>query len=69
MMTRIVVALSLALLLAGCGGYVLTLKDGRSIETKAAPELDSKTNFYKVETKSGDKLQINKDEVLMIKQR
>lgn len=69
MMTRMVVTVFLAMLVAGCGGHVMTLKNGRTIETKDAPEFDSKTGFYKVETKSGEKIQINRDEVLMIKQR
>lgn len=62
-------AVPLALLLAGCGGHVVVLKSGRSIETSKMPELDAKSGFYRVETKDGEKMQINKDEIVMIRDK
>ena len=68
-MKRMFFAVFLALLLAGCGGHVVVLKSGQTIETSKAPELDTKTGFYRVESKDGKRLQVNKDEVLMIRDK
>ena len=57
-------------LLAGCAApHVMVLKDGTTIETVNAPEFDNKTGFYEFETTDGKMTQINKDEVVSIKEK
>lgn len=68
-MKKLMLAVPLAFLLAACGGHVVVLKSGQSLETSKAPELDAKTGFYRVETKDGKKMQVNKDEILMIRDK
>lgn len=54
--------------LVGCSTpSVITLKDGRQIQTTDAPKLDSDAGFYQFEQLDGKKTTINKDEVLTIK--
>ena len=69
MKVRMFFVVCLAMLLSGCATYIVTLKDGKSYETSKQPELDTKTGFYKIETKDGDKLQINKSQIVTIKEK
>lgn len=55
--------------LAGCSTpSVITLKDGRQIQTTDRPKLDADAGFYKFEQLDGRQTTINKDEVLTIKE-
>lgn len=49
--------------------HSMTLKDGRVIETADEPEFNRKTGFYEYRTVDGKKVQINKDEVLEVKEK
>ena len=69
MKVRMFFVACLALLVSGCAHYVVTLKGGKTYETRKEPELDTKTGFYRIETRNGDKLQINKDEIVTIKEK
>lgn len=56
-------------LLAGCATpSVITLKDGRQIQTTDAPKLDADAGFYKFKQLDGKETTINKDDVLTIKE-
>ena len=68
-MKRNFFAMTLAVLLDGCGGHVVVLKSGQTIETSKAPELDTASGFYRFESKDGKRMQVNKDEVLMIRDK
>lgn len=55
--------------LAGCATpSVITLKDGRQIQTTDAPKLDADAGFYKFKQLDGKERSINKDDVLTIKE-
>ena len=56
-------------LLAGCATpSVITLKDGRQIQTTDTPKLDADAGFYKFKQLDGKETTINKDDVLTIKE-
>ncbi len=59
---------SLFMLTACSTPYTLTLKDGTVIETPDEPEFNRKTGFYEYETLDGKKVQVNKDEVLDVRE-
>lgn len=60
-------ALGLATL-AGCSSpAVITLNDGREIQSVDTPHFDSKTGFYEFEQLDGKRTQINKDQVSTVK--
>lgn len=60
-------ALGLATL-AGCSSpAVITLNDGREIQSVDTPHFDSKTGFYEFEQLDGKRTQINKDQVSAVK--
>ncbi len=62
-----VMAIVAAIWILGCATpHLITLKDGETIQTKAEPKLDKKAGFYKFETQTGEKKQLNKDEVRSI---
>lgn len=55
--------------LAGCSTpSVITLKDGRQIQTTDKPKLDADAGFYRFEQLDGKATVINKDDVLTIKE-
>lgn len=55
--------------LAGCATpSVITLNDGREIQTVDAPEYDDEAGFYEFEQLDGKPARINKDEVLSVKE-
>ncbi len=55
--------------LAGCSTpSVITLNDGREIQTVDAPEYDDDAGFYEFEQLDGKPTRINKDEVLSVKE-
>lgn len=55
--------------LAGCATpSVITLKDGRQIQTTDAPKLDADAGFYRFKQLDGKESSINKDDVLTIKE-
>ncbi|MFT0212665.1 YgdI/YgdR family lipoprotein [Pseudomonas sp. F1_0610] len=55
-------------LLAGCSSpSIITLNDGREIQTVDQPEYNKKTGFYEYEQQDGKEASVNKDEVLTIK--
>ncbi len=72
MKVKAIVALLLAGslgLLAGCATpSVITLKDGRQIQTTDTPKLDADAGFYKFKQLDGKETTINKDDVLTIKE-
>lgn len=55
--------------LAGCATpSVITLKDGRQIQTTDVPKLDADAGFYRFQQLDGKDSSINKDDVLTIKE-
>ena len=67
---RVPVAYSLGLAtLAGCASpSVITLNDGREIQTVDAPDYDSTSGFYEFEQLDGKQTRINKDQVRTVKE-
>ena len=64
------VCLSCLFILSACADpSVITMKDGTTIETTDEPDFNHKTGFYEFETADGQKVQLNKDEVLDIKEK
>lgn len=60
---------SMLAILAGCSTpSVITLKDGRQIQTTDAPKLDADAGFYRFKQLDGKATSINKDDVLTIKE-
>lgn len=72
MTQRIVPALLLALglaTLAGCASpSVITLTDGREIQTVDKPTYDEDSGFYEFEQLDGKRATINKDQVQTVKE-
>lgn len=63
----ILAACSLAVL-AGCSTpSVITLNDGREIQTVDRPSFDEETGFYEFEQLDGKRATINKDQVRTVK--
>lgn len=55
--------------LAGCSSpSVITLNDGREIQSVDSPEFDSDTGFYEFEQLDGKRTKINKDQVRTVKE-
>ncbi len=59
---------SLLMLTACSTPHTMTLKNGSIIEMADEPEFNRKTGFYEYETLDGKKVQVNKDEVLDVKE-
>ncbi|MGP0175013.1 YgdI/YgdR family lipoprotein [Pseudomonas sp. NCHU5208] len=72
MTQRTLPALFLALglaTLAGCSTpSVITLNDGREIQTVDTPDYDDETGFYEFEQLDGKRATINKDQVRTVKE-
>jgi len=72
MNNRITAALLMALgltALAGCASpSVITLNDGREIQTMDEPEFDEETGFYEFEQLDGKRAKVNKDQVRSLKE-
>jgi hypothetical protein len=61
-------ALGLATL-AGCANpSVITLNDGREIQTTDTPKYDDDTGFYQFEQLDGKETRLNKDQVRTVKE-
>lgn len=62
--------LSLGLVtLAGCSTpSVITLNDGREIQTVDRPDFDDDTGFYEFEQLDGKRTKVNKDQVRTVKE-
>ncbi|HBX57689.1 YgdI/YgdR family lipoprotein [Pseudomonas sp. UBA2684] len=61
-------ALGLATL-AGCASpSVITLNDGREIQTVDQPEYDDDSGFYEFEQLDGKRAKVNKDQVRTVKE-
>ena len=57
-------------LFIGCAmPHVVILKNGTTINTKSAPFFDRRTGFYWYESPDGVKGQINRDEIVEIKEK
>ncbi|MCY1555216.1 hypothetical protein D9M68_918540 [compost metagenome] len=55
--------------LAGCSSpSVITLNDGREIQTIDSPEYDSESGFYVFEQLDGKRVRVNKDQVRSVKE-
>ena len=55
--------------LAGCSSpSVITLNDGRELQTVDSPKFDSDTGFYEFEQLDGKRTKINKDQVRTVKE-
>ena len=68
--SRFAVCLCTLFVLTACAApHTLTLKDGRVIDTADEPDFNRKTGFYEYKTVDGKKVQINKDEVLEVKEK
>lgn len=64
----LLIALGFAVL-AGCASpSVITLNDGREIQTVDKPEYDEETGFYEFEQLDGKRATINKDQVQTVKE-
>ena len=72
MTLRTVPALMLALglaTLAGCASpSVITLNDGREIQTVDTPKYDDDSGFYEFEQLDGKQNRVNKDQVRTVKE-
>ena len=72
MSQRTIAALFLTLglaTLAGCASpTVITLNDGREIQTIDEPDFDDDTGFYEFEQLAGKCERVNKDEVRTVKE-
>ncbi|MFJ2366636.1 YgdI/YgdR family lipoprotein [Pseudomonas sp. NPDC087697] len=54
--------------LAGCSSpTVITLNDGREIQSVDTPKYDSKSGFYEFEQLDGKQTRVNKDQVRTVK--
>ncbi|MGY4535377.1 major membrane immunogen (membrane-anchored lipoprotein) [Pseudomonas sp. TE3786] len=69
---RIIAAFALAfglVALAGCSSpSVITLNDGREIQTVDQPEYDNDSGFYEFEQLDGKRTKVNKDQVRTVKE-
>ena len=55
--------------LTGCSSpSVITLNDGREIQTVDAPKYDSSSGFYQFKQLDGKETRINKDQVRTVKE-
>lgn len=55
--------------LAGCSSpAVITLNDGREIQTVDQPEYDEESGFYEFEQLDGKRARVNKDQVRTVKE-
>ena len=55
--------------LAGCSSpAVITLNDGREIQTVDEPEFDEDAGFYEFEQLDGKRARVNKDQVRTVKE-
>nr|WP_289635063.1 YgdI/YgdR family lipoprotein [Pseudomonas sp. sp1636]MDM8347791.1 YgdI/YgdR family lipoprotein [Pseudomonas sp. sp1636] len=55
--------------LAGCASpSVITLNDGREIQTINTPEFDDDSGFYEFEQLDGNRAKVNKDQVRTIQE-
>ncbi|SDF67840.1 YgdI/YgdR family lipoprotein [Pseudomonas seleniipraecipitans] len=72
MKQRTIAAFLLALglvTLAGCSTpSVITLNDGREIQTVDRPDFDDDTGFYEFEQLDGKRTKVNKDQVRTVKE-
>lgn len=69
MFARNLTALVLVGLLAGCSSpSVITLIDGREIQTMDQPKYDNNSGFYEYEQLDGKRARINKDQVRSVKE-
>ncbi|MGI9282700.1 MAG: YgdI/YgdR family lipoprotein [Endozoicomonas sp.] len=58
-----------AVLLTGCASpHVITMKDGRNIQTQDTPEMND-DGFYEYETQEGSDARVNGTEVLEINEK
>ena len=63
------IAFLTALALAGCSTpSILTLNDGREIQTVDTPRYDADTGFYQFEQLDGKRARVNKDQVSTIRE-
>ncbi|MDF3931036.1 YgdI/YgdR family lipoprotein [Pseudomonas citronellolis] len=54
--------------LAGCSSpSVITLNDGREIQSVDTPKYDDDTGFYEFEQLDGKRVRVNKDQVRTVK--
>jgi len=59
-----------ALIVGGCSSaHVVVMKDGRTIESKDQPKYDPKTGFYEYHDMDGNKVRVNKEEVVEFKKK
>ncbi|MGE8498981.1 MAG: YgdI/YgdR family lipoprotein [Pseudomonas sp.] len=72
MIQRTIPALLLAfglVTLAGCASpSVITLNDGREIQTVDHPSYDDESGFYEFEQLDGKRAKVNKDQVRTVKE-
>jgi major membrane immunogen (membrane-anchored lipoprotein) len=62
------IAMAAAVVIIGCAStHTITLLDGSIIESNAEPEFDKKTGFYEFETRAGEYVKLNKDQVRSIR--
>lgn len=68
MIPALMLTLSLAVL-AGCASpTVITLNDGREIQTTDEPSFDDDSGFYEFEQLDGKRAKVNKDQVRTVKE-
>ncbi|KEQ19691.1 YgdI/YgdR family lipoprotein [Endozoicomonas numazuensis] len=62
-------AIAATVLLTGCASpHIITMKDGRTIATQDAPEMND-DGFYEYETPEGSDASVNGSEVLEINEK
>lgn len=67
-LTAVLFGLSFAAL-AGCAApAVITLNDGREIQTVDTPDYDEDSGFYEFEQLDGKRAKVNKDQVRTVKE-
>ncbi len=61
-------ALALAALVGCANPSVITLTDGREIQTQDLPQYDEESGFYQFEQVDGRRAKVNKDQVESIRE-
>ena len=52
----------------GCAApHLITLQDGTTYESKAEPKFNKRSGFYEFKSRTGERVQLNKDEIRSIK--
>lgn len=62
------IAMVAAMFILGCATpHRITLQDGSTVESTAEPKYNKATGFYEFESRTGERVKLNKDEIRSIK--